>query len=432
MRIGDIFRYPQKKDKEKKEIDGYPNFSFYTAFPDKKFPLVMLESGINPIGKIKDKSISRTPAILTSSSPHKTGSSDTPWQDFYNVSKGHIRYFGDNKSLDKPEEKSGNKALLSQLKIHNSSDPDIRKNACPIIFFKRVPVKNKLKGYVEFNGFGVITNAERIVQHNRKTGKDFVNYSFDFAVLDMSKENEEFNWEWINFRRDKDKSIEETLTKAPSAWKDWIKNGNNNLEKIRRNVSKLQILSTLEQKPESGSKELKILEEIYNFYSKTDAYKKRFENLASKVAEHLIKKSTPSYKAGWITRGSGDNGIDFTGRMDIGSGFGSAKVIVLGQAKCEKTDKPTGGIHIARTVAKLRRGWLGVYVTTSYFSEKVQVEIIEDKYPILLINGKILSQEVKEIFHEQGYKNVKEYLKDIDLEYEGAIKYRDPEEILFD
>ena len=71
--------------------------------------------------------------------------------------------------------------------------------------------------------------------------------------------------------------------------------------------------------------------------------------------------------------------------MDIGSGFGAAKIIVLGQAKCESLNTPTSGTHIARTVAKLRRGWLGIYVTTSYFSNNVQIEILEDKYPLLLI-----------------------------------------------
>ena len=353
MKIGEIFRYPKQKDRKKKKIEDFPNFSFHTDFPDGN--LVLLEKGINPIGQIKNKSIYRTPAILTSSSPHKIGSLDTPWQDFYNVSKGHIRYFGDNKGSDNPENKAGNKALLRQFELHNSSDPDIRKNASPIIFFKRVPVKNKVKGYIEFNGFGVITNAERIVQHNRKSNSDFVNYSFDFAVLDISKENEEFNWEWINFRRDKSKTLEETLVKAPSAWKYWVKNGNGDLEKIRRNVSKLQILSTAEQKPDRKSKELKTLQEIYNFYSKTPSSKKRFENLASIVTEHLIRKSSNTYKSGWITKGSGDSGIDFIGRMDIGSGFGSAKVIVLGQAKCESPNSPTGGTHIARTVAKLKR-----------------------------------------------------------------------------
>ena len=69
------------------------------------------------------------------------------------------------------------------------------------------------------------------------------------------------------------------------------------------------------------------------------------------------------------------------------------------------------GTHIARTVAKLRRGWLGVYVTTSYFSDKVQIEILEDKYPILLINGKILSEEVNEIVHQNVIKTLKNIFK---------------------
>ena len=118
--------------------------------------------------------------------------------------------------------------------------------------------------------------------------------------------------------------------------------------------------------------------------------------------------------------------------MDIGTGFGSAKLIVLGQAKCESLDSPTGGNHIARTVAKLKRGWLGVYVTTSYFSDPAQIEILEDKYPLLLINGKKLAELVNEIVIKKGYKNVAEYLQKVNSEYEGLIQYRDPEDILFE
>jgi len=282
---------------------------------------------------------------------------------------------------------------------------------------------------VEFNGFGVITNAERIVQYNRKKKIDFVNYVFDFAVLEMTTENEFFDWQWINLRRDKNLSIEETLKKAPSSWKKWIKLGNESIDRLRRNVFKLNVLPRSEQKPEEGSKELKTLKEIYDFYDKK---KLKFECLASKVTEYLIKKSAKNYKAGWITKGSGDSGIDFIGRMDIGTGFGSAKLIVLGQAKCESLNSPTGGNHIARTVAKLKRGWLGVYVTTSYFSNPAQIEILEDKYPLLLINGKKLAELVNEIVIEKRYKNVTEYLEKVNSEYEGLIQYRDPEEILFE
>ena len=245
----------------------------------------------------------------------------------------------------------------------------------------------------------------------------------------MTTENEFFDWQWINLRRDKNLSIEETLKKAPSSWKKWIKLGNESIDSLRRNVFKLNVLPSSEQKPEEGSKELKTLKEIYDFYDKN---KLRFENLASIVTGYLIKKSAKNYKAGWITKGSGDSGIDFIGRMDIGTGFGSAKLIVLGQAKCESLNSPTGGNHIARTVAKLKRGWLGVYVTTSYFSDPAQIEILEDKYPLLLINGKKLAELVNEIVIEKSYKNVTEYLEKVNSEYEGLIQYRDPEEILFE
>ena len=427
LKIGQIFRYPKDKVRDEPEIDGYPNFSFYTDLPNEN--LVQLESGVNPIGKVGNKNIERTPAILTRSSPHKIGSLETPWQDIYNVEKGHIRYFGDNKDIGDPEKKKGNKALLKQFEIHNSSNIDVRRGACPIIFFKSKSIDGKQKGYLEFNGFGIITNAERIVQHNRKTNKDFVNYVFDFAVLEMTLENEYFDWEWINLRRDKNVSVEETLKKAPSSWRKWIRLGNKSIDSLRRNVSKLNVLPSSEQKPEEGSKELKTLKEIYDFYDKK---KLKFECLASKVTECLIKKSAKNYKAGWITKGSGDSGIDFIGRMDIGTGFGSAKLIVLGQAKCESLNSPTGGNHIARTVAKLKRGWLGVYVTTSYFSNPAQIEILEDKYPLLLINGKKLAELVNEIVTEKGFKNVTEYLEKVNSEYEGLIQYRDPEEILFE
>ena len=245
LKIGQIFRYPKDKVRDKVEIDGYPNFSFYTDLP--KENLVQLESGINPIGKVGSKSLERTPAIITRSSPHKIGSLDTPWQDIYNIEKGHIRFFGDNKDVVDPEKKKGNKALLKQFEIHNSSNIDVRRGACPIIFFKSKSIDGKQKGYLEFNGFGIITNAERIVQHNRNTNKDFVNYVFDFAVLETNLENEYFDWEWINHRRDKNLSIEETLKKAPSSWKKWIRLGNKSIDSLRRNVFKLnvQLQSTL-------------------------------------------------------------------------------------------------------------------------------------------------------------------------------------------
>lgn len=86
----------------------------------------------------------------------------------------------------------------------------------------------------------------------------------------------------------------------------------------------------------------------------------------------------------------------------------------------------------ARTVARLKRGWLGVYVTTSYFSEAVQREVLEDKYPILLVNGQMLAQEVLGIVHEQGFPDITTFLEKLDRGYEGQVLQRAPEEILYE
>jgi hypothetical protein len=94
--------------------------------------------------------------------------------------------------------------------------------------------------------------------------------------------------------------------------------------------------------------------------------------LAELVAEEILKGTARHYRRGCVTPPSGDGGADFIARMGVGSGFATTKLVVLGQAKCEGLGTATSGRDIARTVARLRRGWIGVYVTTSYFSRRAQ------------------------------------------------------------
>ena len=117
------------------------------------------------------------------------------------------------------------------------------------------------------------------VQFNRKKNEEFVNYLFQFAVLDMTQENETFDWRWINERRNEKVSLKKSLELAPASWKNWLKEGNQGISNLRRNVSKVEILTKEEQIPEKGSRQEKILKEIYNFYSKEFKNKKRFEKL---------------------------------------------------------------------------------------------------------------------------------------------------------
>jgi hypothetical protein len=144
----------------------------------------------------------------------------------------------------------------------------------------------------------------------------------------------------------------------------------------------------------------------------------------------FVNSNGGSYDEGWITRGSGDGGVDFVGKIRVGAGFASTQIIVLGQAKCEKINTPTNGQHIARTIARLKRGWVGAYVTTSYFSEASQLEIIEDEYPLITINGLVLAEQTLKLAREIGYKNVLAYLEDLEIEYPTLLQSRRPEELL--
>lgn len=430
MRIGDVYRYARPYDATLASVDDYPNYFAAVFGTNQKLPL--LEHGINPIKEVYAPDGIRRPAILISSSPHKIGSRETPWQDFFDSDNGHIRYYGDNKEPERdPSTALGNRALLEVYRTHNAPDYAARRNSVPLVFFERVSKGGRKKGFVKFQGFGIIERVELVTQYDRKKERTFTNYAFDFAVLSLQGNKETFDWSWINDRRNPSLDLDKTFTNAPYSWKQWLRTGLVSLDRYRRRVSKLMTLTTEEQRgplADASSREAQVLKEIYEFY--IDRKRRCFEALAAVVAEQVIASSAGEYQFGWITRPP-DGGADFIGRLNVGSGFGAAKLVVLGQAKCEKPNVPTGGNHIARTVARLKRGWIGVYVTTSYFSEAVQREVIEDEYPLIMINGLRVAQEVIKLAHKQG-QSVRSFLEAIDDEFKDKIQVRRPEEILRD
>jgi Restriction endonuclease len=181
------------------------------------------------------------------------------------------------------------------------------------------------------------------------------------------------------------------------------------------------------QLPAAGSPEAAALEQVLGFYERR---KHRFEALAELVAERVLRGHGADYRPGWLTPASSDGGADFVGRLDVGDGFALAPLVVLGQAKSEQA--ATSGLHLARTVARLRRGWLGVFVTTSYFSLPAQREVLDDQYPLVLIHGLRLAEEVLRLAFEWHGSDVAMLLEAVDATYEDRLQIRRPEEILWD
>lgn len=167
--------------------------------------------------------------------------------------------------------------------------------------------------------------------------------------------------------------------------------------------------------------------DLTQFY---DGRKHAFELLASRVAAEVLRESGARYKEGWLSRSSGDGGVDFVGRIDMGSVSASTPVVVLGQAKCIKPTSSVSPEQVARVVARLRRGWIGVYVTTGSFSPQAQVEIIDDQYPVVLIAGDILASTVRRMAQANYGGDISALLLSTVDQYGAAVTHRRPEEVI--
>ncbi|ADL45292.1 restriction endonuclease [Micromonospora aurantiaca ATCC 27029] len=406
--------------------DGYPNLHYLSTGPIGT--RVLLESGINPVRSIGAQGRQRRPVIALRSSPWKAGGEDTPWHDVFDLDHGHVRYFGDHKvSTDGPlGSTTGNKALLEAWPQHRGSTPETRAAAPPLLLFRSVSVGRALKGYIEFCGVAVLDRLEHVVQRDPSTGQSFANYAFDLTVLSLAEEAEAIDWRWIDDRRDPGLSLQETHRHAPRSWRRWVEHGDPILPRLRRRVATSRVRSKSDQRPEAGSVEAQILRRIYEFYQ---GRQHRFELLAARVAARVFRGQGAVYHEGWLTRGSGDRGVDFVGRLDVGSEDAITSLVVLGQAKC-RLDKSVSAEELARVVARLRRGWIGAYVTISDYSRNAQEEMMDDQYPIVLIDGRRLAEEVRRMASDSHGGNLNTFLSELASGYEEAVTSRRPEEIL--
>ena len=73
---------------------------------------------------------------------------------------------------------------------------------------------------------------------------------------------------------------------------------------------------------------------------------------------------------------------------------------------------------------------VGVFVTTGVFSRQAQIEIIDDRYPIVLISARRLAEEVRRMAHSTHAGEVEIMLDAVTSGYETAITNRRPEEVL--
>jgi hypothetical protein len=227
MRIGQIIRYASATYASPNEqfVDGLLNWFFVTASPKgTNWKSVILGAGINT-SAILDKSKQGSPFIVVRSSPNKFGTDVTPWEDTHRPDLGYIKYYGDSKGKDvNPRMSLGNSRLLDAYEKYSGSFED-RLIAPPIVALEGVPYDGRVKGQFIFNGVGLITKVEEVLQKVPRSHSTFLNYLYEVKLIDLTNENNEFSWNWINARRNPNLSPLESLDLAPKAWKNWVLNG---------------------------------------------------------------------------------------------------------------------------------------------------------------------------------------------------------------
>ncbi|GAB3428306.1 restriction endonuclease [Flindersiella endophytica] len=431
----EVLRYAQGANRTDVELEGFVNYHFVTTPPDAAgLPRLMLEAGINPAAPVQSPDGARRPVISLRSSPWKAGHVSNPWHDEFDLDHGHIRYYGDHKptTAGLPGATSGNRALLEAWTLHAATSSAERLQAPPLLVYRSVTVaragRNRVKGHVEFCGAAIIERLEHVVQRDPETGRSFPNLVLDLAVIDLADTGDTLDMRWIDDRRDSALESAQAARHAPESWMRWVKDGRTAIPRARRRVVSSRVRSAEEQLPAVGSAEADLLERLYRHF---DSRKHAFELLAARVGAQILGRSGARYHDGWLTRPGGDGGVDFVGRLDVGTPANNTPLVVLGQAKCIAPTSSIGPDQVARVVARLRRGWIGVFVTTGTFTRQAQVEVIDDQYPLVLVDGKTLAEQVRRMAAADHNDDLDALLHSVTADYDIAITNRRPDEILF-
>ncbi len=420
--IGESLWKPRENETRTSK-DGFRSLWFVTDAPDGTH--FRQTAGINATRKVGGRRAAVAIFLTPAGERHRL-----PWLDEVDVENGFIRYFGDNQPKHRrpAEAIQGNKVLLEEMELEGSNALGDRAKATPILFFRNRGGSTGLP-LSEFLGYGVIKEAHRVTQLYR--GQTFSNYAFDCILFngETDTDGREFiDMGWIDARRDPTIDDAACAQKAPESWRRWVRIGSTSLD--RRDVRRFLLPHAWpyeEQVPDEASPLGAVLREIYEKYD--GDYKHGFQALAALVTQHIISEPGLTYQEGWVTPVGADGGVDFVQRLDVGSSMSSTQLIVLGQAKCRKPWPRGGGVsaeELARVVARLRRGWLGAYVTTSFFTEPAQREMVMDEYPIVLIPGRRLAETAEQIRDARGFDSMTSLLNWVDDQYVRMVSKARP------
>ena len=262
IQIGDVFRVPHGAEVQESAIPSYVQLTKGT-----RERAADLQKGMFFYASVTEagEKFQRLPAFILLTNPHKKDTEGTPWIDIVEPDVGYALFHGDNRTPGRAYISGRGNQKFDEVQ-HFFFEPGLRRFAPPILIFGQKDASGARKGYREFCGYGVPIRCTVNTQREKKTGRYFTNLAIELALFRLSKENEFFDWSWIDARRDGNLTHYRASKFAPAAWRDWVENGDSAIERCRRNVAKNRIVKRAVQADLSVSEE-RLLKEVYAYYA---------------------------------------------------------------------------------------------------------------------------------------------------------------------
>jgi hypothetical protein len=322
----------------------------------------MLNSpGIRPLKNVHRAIPRGLPAYLILVTHEKSAASNlNPWDDIVDLSNAEILYWGDSKAhpTKRLDDFAGNAVLR---KLFDYLLEGKRETAPPVLHFSKPTT-----GVVKFNGLCVLDRLDLAWFYD--AGQPVRNYHARLKILDCDR----VALAWLHHRAQSETVA--ALDEHPDCPKVWhrYKKG----DTVTIDIWRPEIRSKSSQLPDEGSDDDLLLQQL----SKLPPFD--FERVVVAVFEE-IREVTHHIEG---TRPTGDGGFDFFGRFVLQRPLGYA-IHFRGEVKRYARATAVTPKDVSRLVARLSRQEYGLFVTTSYFTEQAQKEVLADAYPVHLVPG---------------------------------------------
>ena len=317
------------------------------------------------------------------------------WPDLLDRETGAFVYYGDNRSAGSPlldTSVGGNRLLQEAFGWAHASK---RASVPPFLCFENYQGlggrRMRFLG-LACPGYPGLSGLEDLVAVWRVQGVErFQNYRARFTILQTETVPHAWLQDLVNGVAARDSA------QCPAEWRAWVDSG---VYAPLRCVRKRLPRAKREQMPMSAQ-EKALLRRLCR-----ELTPREFEYFVADLLPMLDERFVdPS-----VTSAVRDGGRDVLANYRVGHQYHQVQLEAYVEAKRWEQGRAVGVRPMMRLISRLKHRDLGVFVTTSFFDQQVQRELIEDNHPVLLVSGGDIAKIL--VTGEYGGANGKQRLTD--------------------